>query len=136
AITGDYFAFRLYNRPLSEAELEQNMKVDEIRFRGNTAPYRDVTVVNVQPEGAETEVQSSMPDGEYEVKGQWAFTAGTVMIGGRKYVPKYTLETWDGSEWVNPTTEFSGSYTHRAGATPVRITWEWTPYRGTLTILK
>ncbi|MBP5225942.1 MAG: hypothetical protein J6336_00995, partial [Kiritimatiellae bacterium] len=46
AITGDYFAFRLYNRPLSEAELEQNMKVDEIRFRGNTAPYRDVTVVN------------------------------------------------------------------------------------------
>ena len=135
AITGDYYAFRVYNRALTAPELARNMKVDEIRFRGNTAPYRDVVVATVEPvEGVS--VESSVPDGEYEVTDQWTFTAETVVIDGKKFVPKYTLETWGATEWVNPVTVYSDQYTHTAGATPVRITWEWSLYQGTALIVK
>ena len=135
ALTGDFFSQRYYNRPLTEAELAQNLKVDEIRHRGNFASYRDVVVVNEQPvEGAT--VESSVPDGEYEVTDQWTFTADEVVVNGRTYKPRYTLETWDGAGWGTPVRVIGNSYTHTKGDTPVRITWKWTLHQATTIILQ
>ena len=134
-LTGDFFAQRFYNRALTEEELAQNRKVDEIRFRDNFADYRNVVIVSEQPFEDAT-AAGSVPDGEYEVIGDWTFTADMLVADGKRYIPTYRLETWDGSEWVNPTTVFSDRYTHTAGATPVRLTWVWVCCRGSMITIK
>ena len=125
-MTGDYHAFRIYNRALTDAELARNRKVDEIRYRGGFTNYVDVVVVNVQPEGASETVQGSVPDGEYElVGGAWTFTAAPIDVGGLNYLPKYTLETRIGGEWVKTASASGESCTVTKGSAPVRLTWQW-----------
>ena len=124
-MTGDYYALRIYNRALTDAELAQNRKVDEIRYRGNFANYRNLVVVNEQPEGASETVQGSVADGEYELTGAWTFTAAPVAVGGVKLQPKYKVETLAGGEWVKTAADWGNAYTVTAGNTPIRLTWQW-----------
>ena len=125
-MTGDYHAFRIYNRALTDAELARNRKVDEFRYRGGFTNYVDVVVVNEQPEGASETVQGSVPDGEYELVGDaWTFTAAPVDVGGLNYLPKYTLETLIGGEWVKTASSSGESCTVTKGSAPVRLTWQW-----------
>ncbi len=122
-LQGDYYAFRIYNRVLTEAELAHNRAIDEIRYRGNF-PNANVTVA-CEPafEGAATPV--SMPAGDYEVTGSWTFTAGSVAMGDSTLPPRYTIETWDGSAWGEPVEHDGASYTYAADGSKVRITWKW-----------
>ena len=122
-LQGDYYAFRIYNRVLTEAELAHNRAIDEIRYRGNF-PNANVTVA-CEPafEGAATPV--SMPAGDYEVTGSWTFTAGSVAMGNSTLPPRYTIETWDGSAWGEPVEHDGASYTYAADGSKVRITWKW-----------
>ena len=50
-LNGDYYAFRIYNRALSEAELAHNMMVDEIRYRGVFTNANVTVVCDVPFEG-------------------------------------------------------------------------------------
>ncbi len=125
-ISGDYYAFRIYNRALSEAELAQNMKVDEIRYRGNFANYRNITVVTEIPfEGLAA--PSSVAEGDYEVTGEWTFEAGNLAIDGVTFPPRYTIETYENGAWSEPVEYEGGSYTYEPEQVgkPVRLTWKW-----------
>ncbi len=119
---GFQHAVRFYNRPLTEAELVQNRKVDEIRFRG--AVVTNVVVASGHPEahGVET-------NGVYEVEGSWTFTAQpTVLESGKTVRPTgYTLETLANGVWGARTSHTGTSYTYTAGADakPVRLTWRY-----------
>ena len=121
-MSGDYYALRIYNRALTEAELVHNRTVDEIRYRGNFT-NANVTVVCEPPlEGVTAPV--SMPAGDYEVTGSFTFTASGVTVGESTFPPYYTVETWDGSAWGEPVEHEGGGYTYTAGA-KVRLTWKW-----------
>ena len=122
-LQGDYYAFRIYNRVLTEAELAHNRAIDEIRYRGNF-PNANVTVA-CEPafEGAATPI--SMPAGDYEVTGSWTFTAESVAMGDSTLPPRYTIETWDGSAWGEPVEHDGASYTYAADGSKVRLTWKW-----------
>ena len=125
-ITGDYYAFRIYNRALTDTELALNRKVDEIRYRGGFTNYVNVVVVNEQPVGASETAQGSVPDGEYElIGGAWTFTAAPIDVGGVTCLPKHTLETLVGGEWVKTASASGESCTVVKGSAPVRLTWQW-----------
>ena len=107
-----------YNRILTDDELRQNRKVDEIRYRGNFADYANLTVVNAQPDGlAEGETaQGSMADGDYELTGSMTFTAAPVVVGGRTLRPRHTVETKVDGVWTRKARVFGGACTLSAGA--------------------
>ncbi len=123
SMNGTYNAFRLYNRALTEAELFQNRKVDEIRYRGNFTDYRNIEITCDLPAGVDV-APISVAAGEYEVDGEWTFTAESIEINGVTFAPRHSVETWDGSAWSEPVRAAGGSYTYTAGA-PVRLTWYW-----------
>ena len=124
---GKMSSVRLYNRILTDDELRQNRKVDEIRYRGNFADYANLTVVNAQPDGlAEGETaQGSMADGDYELTGSMTFTAAPVAVGGRTLRPRHTVETKVDGVWTRKARVFGGACTLSAGAAPQRLTWTW-----------
>ncbi len=122
-LNGDYYAFRIYNRALSEAELAHNMMVDEIRYRGVFTNANVTVVCDVPFEGIAAPV--SIPAGEYEVTGAFTFTADGVVVGESTFPPRYTVETWDGSAWGEPVEYDGASYTYTANGTKVRLTWKW-----------
>ena len=135
-MTGDYYSLRIYNRALTDAEVAQNRKVDDIRYRDAFANYVDVVVVNEQPaEGANA--ASSVADGEYEMTGSsWTFTASPVTVDGMTYQPRYTLETQVGGDWVKIASEWGESCMVTKGAAPTRLTWQWKRQTGTIISVK
>ena len=120
-LAGKIHAVRVYKRSLSDAELEQNRIVDDVRFFNNLPEW------NVLMAGRYTEYEGESA-GHYLVEGSYTFTAGPATDeGGRKRkVVGYTVETWDGSAWGSPVFHGGGSCTVNAGA-KVRITWKWQP---------
>lgn len=122
---GNYHAARFYNRALTAAELAQNMKVDEIRYRGNFANYANLTVVNGQIGSTGTEGESSVKSGLYELTGAWTFTAPEMRVDGSRYYPSYSVEEYSGSAWQTVATGKGGECTVASGAEPLRLTWRW-----------
>ena len=126
-LTGKIHAVRVYKRSLTDAELEQNRKVDEARFFGNYSPAANLTVVNAQPEGASEAVQSSVEDGNYNLTGSVTVTADMVRINGKRREPFYTVETYENGVWTQTAHGRGHSYNVTAGANPMRLTWKWQP---------
>ena len=130
-MTGDYYALRIYNRALTDAEVAQNRKVDEIRYRGKFADYANLTVVNEQPaEGANA--AGSVADGTYELTGEWTFTAAPVVIDGNRLHPQYAVETLVDGKWVDVASASGEVCTVTAGAAPILLTWRWKRTDGTV----
>ena len=124
-MTGEYHAARFYNRALTEAELAQNLKVDEIRYRGNFANYANLTVVNGTVGDTGVTGESSVADGAYELIGTTTFTTEMKIIDGNKYYPKYIVETYSDGVWTTTASGMSESCTLTAGESPIRLTWQW-----------
>jgi hypothetical protein len=120
-LAGKIHAVRVYKRSLSDAELEQNRKVDEARFFNNP-PESNVIIVN---DGGVCEPEV----GAYKVDGAWTFTATTAPDdnGVIKPVKGYKLERWNGSAWVHAGSGKGGSYTYDESAGKVRLTWHALP---------
>ena len=134
-LAGKIHAVRVYKRSLSDAELEQNRIVDEARFFNNP-PEANLTVVNVQPEGASEAVQSSVEDGVYNLTGSVMVMADTVQIGGKRYSPFYVLETYDNGVWTQTARGRGESFTVTAsGSAKQRLTCRWAP-RGTVLVIQ
>ncbi|MBR2838109.1 MAG: hypothetical protein IKE55_04985 [Kiritimatiellae bacterium] len=121
-LTGTVKALRLYNRPLSAAEIAHNYKVDVARFDGA------LTVTNVVVAGKFSDYEG-VARGAYEVEGSYTFTAGAATDKDGKVLPLlgYTVEAWDGSAWGEAERHSGSSYTYTAGTDPakVRLTWKW-----------
>ena len=133
SLAGTYNALRLYNRALTEAELAQNRKVDEIRYRGNFADYVNVTVdVQVPFEGVIASV-SPVP-GDYEVDGSYAFTAGSITVEGVTFAPRCAVSVYENGEWSEPVEHVGAEYVYTAGA-KTRIVWRWADVSSPITAL-
>ena len=129
-VCGTYHSVRLYTNTLDNAQLAQNRRVDEIRFRGKG----DVTVVNGAIGDTGMNGASSLPDGAYNIEsGTWTVTAANVPVDGDGvYMPRLLVETWDEAtgEWVADTTRpvWTESYTidkAALGDSRIRLTWTW-----------
>ena len=127
---GTYHALRIYTNVLDNAQLAQNRRVDEARFRGNG----DVTIVNGAIGDTGMNGASSLPDGAYNIEsGTWTVTAANVPVDGDGvYMPRLLVETWDEAtgEWVADTTRpvWTESYTidkAALGDSRIRLTWTW-----------
>jgi len=120
-MNGTTYAFRLYNRALTNDELVQNRKVDEARFHGVLTE----TNVLVAVEGDFDFVPTEAP-GAYDVGGTWTFTAGDTVDGdGRHWTPRGRVENLsDGSVLINSLPGADG-YTWNEGDPAVKLTWRW-----------
>ena len=110
----------MYRRSLTDAELEQNRKVDEARFKDNP-PDCNVVVVN---DGGVCEPEP----GNYQVDGTWTFTATTAQDdhGVATPVKGYRVETWNGSEWVRSASGTGDTYEYSDSTGKIRLTWNAT----------
>ena len=113
--------YRLYNRVLADEEVAWNRVVDEARFFGRRAA---IPVTNVV-------VATTIPGIEYDHFALDAegctFTAPVqrTVKGSRYLLNGYTLETWNGSGWGNPT-EYDGDSCTLSNTTgKVRLTWNY-----------
>ncbi len=118
---GKIQAIRVYNRSLSDEELEQNRKVDEARFKGNP-PEWNVTIDTKYGHGVGETLAEGV--GNYKVEGTYTFSAKQVKDSKDEikpvegyYLEKYVNDAWTPKEW-NPGNEF----TYTEGA-KVRVTW-------------
>ena len=120
---GTYKSARIYNRPLTDAELVKNRKADEIRFFGRSPAAAGDLVVASTVEG----LGGDLPCGAYRPVAGYTFTAQTeVVFGGIPYeLAGYTLETWNGSAWGEPVSCESGAYSANVATASKRLTWNW-----------
>ncbi len=120
---GTFHAVRFYNRALSEAELAQNDKVDDIRYRSNG--------VNVVVESNVAGLEGTGGNGNYTVNGTYTFTAPeSVELDGRTWAPiGYKVELWDGTKQTWDVIESEAAsefvYTNCPARAKVRLTWNW-----------
>lgn len=129
---GEVQSIRIYNRPLTDAEIARNNAIDRFRFRGERL-VTNVVVRSSRYGLAGTE------SGNCQVDGSHVFTApatcqtadgqATFACAG------YRLETWDdqGEAWGTPV-EYADetSYAYEVGESPakVRLTWLWRQVSG------
>ncbi len=124
---GTYKSARIYNRALTNAELEQNRAVDEVRFFGRAPAAAGNLVVASTVEG----LGGDLPCGAYRPAPGYTFTAQTeAVLDGVPYeLAGYTLETWNGSAWADATTVQRGdapvAVVPDVSTASKRLTWNW-----------
>ena len=125
-LTGKIQAIRVYNRSLSDAELEHNRMVDEARFKGNP-PECNVTIATKYGDGTGETLAEGV--GNYMVEGSYTFSATQVkdVKGVLGDVAGYDLETYVDGAWTGKTWHDGGSFAYVAGMGKVRITWNPRP---------
>lgn len=126
-LVANIHAVRLYNRVLTDAELAQNRRVDEIRFHG----IGDITVVNGAVGETGTAGESSHPDGVYNLEtDSWTFTAPDMRVDDQTYKARLLVETWDGEKWVKESEGWANAYTfEKSAGQRTRLTWSWKIFR-------
>ena len=120
-------AVRMYAKPLTEDEIQQNQAVDAVRFHPN------VTVVNGAVGKTGTVGESSVPSGTYNLdSGTWTLTAQKTIVDKHTYSPKLLVEEYDVAEgkWTAMTQKpvWAESYTvdkASLGDSRIRLTWTW-----------
>ena len=122
-LTGKIQAIRVYNRSLSDEELEHNRKVDEARFKGNP-PECNVTIATKYGDGKGTGETLAEEVGNYKVEGTYTFSATQVKDSNDvlKDVAGYYLETYAGNGWTAKVWNPGNEFTYTEGA-KVRVTW-------------
>lgn len=122
---------RLYNRALTEAEIEHNRMVDDVRFHGGGSTDGAAVVQSTVP-GAE----ANEPCGSYLVNGTYAFSApARTLAGDVEYAPVgYQVEYWNAASnvwgFAAESTDTTFTYTNCAARPRVRLTWIWKPVKG------
>ncbi len=110
-ITGTMKALRLYNRPLSDAEIAQNYKVDVARFDGALTVTNVVVIAN--------EFSGEL-QGPYEVCGSYTFEASPDANG--KLPDKVHVKTLAADGSVLGVDYVQGpSYTYTVGVSPAKV---------------
>jgi hypothetical protein len=120
-LTGEVKNVRIYDRALSDAELEQNRAVDEVRQAHKP---------NVEVADGSCGAMVEAP-GLYAVQGTWTFSATNVVdkFGCHRTVTGYTLEPAMDGVWGEPVRYQGSTYTHKVDDAPgfVRLTWKLSP---------
>ncbi len=129
--TGVIKAVRIYDRVLTDEELEQNRAIDEVRFFGAALPVTNVVVAS-----SVRGISGDAPEGAYMLSaGGHTFTAPATMTSGDDTYSctGYTLETWDDATgtWGEPVLHggvLAAALTDLTAK--VRLTWQWTHTAG------
>lgn len=121
-MNGTTYAFRLYNRALTNEELVQNRKVDEARFHGVLTETNVLVAVEAGFDFAPTEAP-----GAYDVEGMWTFTAGPARDAetGKLMRPLGTVEKQSDGSVLTSSVKGTKGYTWTDGNEPVKLTWRW-----------
>ena len=133
-LNGKIQAIRVYNRSLSDEELEQNRRVDEARFKGNL-PESNVTVATKYGDG--TDEVLAEETGHYKVEGTYTFSATSVKDskGVLGDVAGFYLETYVDGARTGRTWHDGNSFTYTEDMGKVRIVWS-TRLSGLMLILR
>lgn len=129
-LVGEIKNVRIYDRVLSDAELEKNREIDEVR-----RTYRPNVEVADGSCGAAVE-----EPGLYHVQGEWTFSATNVVdrFGCHRTVVGYTLEAAQDGAWGEPVRYHGSAYTHKVDEQVsdfVRLVWRLSP-RGLRVIVR
>jgi len=129
-LKGEIKNVRIYDRVLSDAELEKNREIDEVR-----RAYRPNVEVADGSCGAAVE-----EPGLYHVQGEWTFSATNVVdrFGCHRTVVGYTLEAAQDGVWGEPVRYHGSTYTHKVDEQVsdfVRLVWRLSP-RGLRVIVR
>ena len=115
-LTGTMKALRLYNRPLSDAEIAQNYKVDVARFDGALLTTNVVV--------AASDYNGSLVADNYEVLGPWTFTGAPSPVSG-KLPNRVKVWTLQNGSWGRPEVVNGDSYTYVPGTSPATVKIEF-----------
>ncbi len=127
-LVGNVYSVKLYDRVLSEEELDWNQTIDDQRYRMENPPSLDDVNIVLLPGNLDLGERITDYIGKYKVSGSHTFTAPESVRKGDYQVWRptgYTIETWDGSSWGAAVTNSGASYT-ATDAGKVRLTWIWT----------
>jgi hypothetical protein len=129
-LVGEIKNARIYDRVLTNEELEKNREIDEVRRR-----YRPNVEVADGSCGAAVE-----GPGLYHVQGEWTFSATNVVdrFGCHRTVVGYTLEPAQNGAWGEPVRYQGSTYTHKVDEQVsdfVRRVWRLSP-RGVRVIVR
>ena len=129
-LIGEIKNVRIYDRALSNEELEKNREIDEAR-----RAYRPNVEVADGSCGAAVE-----KPGLYHVQGEWTFSATNVVdrFGCHRTVVGYTLEPAQDGAWGEPVRYHGSAYTHKVDGQLsdfVRLVWRLSP-RGLRVIVR
>ncbi len=123
SLVGTIKAIRIYNKALTDDELEQNRTIDEIRFFGA------IPVTNVVVATATEGLEGTEASGAYAIAedGHTFSAPAQATLGGKIYdCTGYTLETWNGSGWGEPVLHDGVLAVVLSDASAkVRLTWQW-----------
>ena len=129
-LKGEIKNARIYDRALTNEELEKNREIDEVR-----RTYRPNVEVADGSCGAAVE-----EPGLYHVQGEWTFSATNVVdrFGCHRTVVGYTLEAAQDGAWGEPVRYQGSTYTHKVDEQVsdfVRLVWRLSP-RGLRVIVR
>ena len=129
-LVGEIKNARIYDRVLTNEELEKNREIDEVR-----RTYRPNVEVADGSCGAAVE-----EPGLYHVQGEWTFSATNVVdrFGCHRTVVGYTLEAAQDGVWGEPVRYHGSTYTHKVDEQVsdfVRLVWRLSP-RGLRVIVR
>ena len=113
-LTGTMKALRLYDRPLADAEIAQNYKVDVARFDG------ELVTTNVLV--AASDYNGALDADAYEVYGSHTFAGAVGPEGEPNRVRVWTLQN---GSWGQPETIDGTSYTYVPGVSPATVKIEF-----------
>ena len=115
-LTGTMKALRLYDRPLSDAEIAQNYKVDVARFDG--------ALVSTNVLVAASDYNGDLAADAYEVYGTHVFEGANSAIDGSapNRVKVWTLQN---GAWVLSETIDGATYTYTLGSSPATVKIEF-----------
>ena len=136
-VRGVYHSVRIYTNALDAAQVALNRKIDEARFRGNC----DVTIVNGAIGETGQNGASSFPDGCYNMGDgeSWTLTAASIVVDGKRYQPRLTIEMRTGDEWVQSQQFWTESCTvdkTALGSGRIRLTWTWEIKKGLMIVFR
>ena len=126
-LTGTMKALRLYNRPLSAAEIAQNYKVDVARFDGALLTTNVVV--------AASDYNGTLVADAYEVLGTWTFTGAPSPVTG-KLPNRVKVWTFENGSWGRPEIINEGSYTYDPASSPAKVMIEFGKINPLMMILR
>ncbi len=114
-LVGTLHSFRIYDRPLTQEEVERNINTDSARFFGALA----TTNVVVEIGNTDGPITAKPAVGAYKVEGSYDFTATGAVTG-------YKLEAWNDAtgDWDAPTYCEGTTFSYTADTpSKLRLTW-------------
>ncbi len=135
---GRMYSIRIYNRPLSAAEVAENYEVDGYRFYGQVSAAGQLVIANKPSDVGVPTPGSGVHSPATGAMVACSATAPFYKNGIRYMATGYTIETTsDGGEtWSEPVAYTGTTYSYVNEGVTTRLTWQWEPTHYRLYVTK